>query len=303
MCRTTAECPRCKNLFPVDLMVRTESRKRGCRPILMCADCASHNSSYHTNNDVIMGTAKANAVKVGIEFETSFSDEYSRAMMFEYGFIPTHDGSLDSDGHSNRYGWDENTCEYVSGIMQGLNRASKFALSCDYMMSNGHLKVNNSCGTHFHVSVNDMRDAMGNKTYMGYIRRFYNSLFVPLCEEMKAHPVETTELFGRNFTRWAKEINWESTQSRHDDRYHFINCLAENNIEFRLNKFVNGKQYQKLMKMEVEMVKCIVANFCDHFMDTEWDRTRYEKRTHYRKHKADMTAKKLVKIYRKYANL
>ena len=187
--------------------------------------------------------------------------------------------------------------------MKGLNRASKFALSADYMVQNGHMKVNHTCGTHFHVSIDSMKDANGNKTYMGYIRRFYNSLFVPLCEEMKAHPVETERLFGRFFTGYAKEIGWTTTQTMHSDRYYFINCMADNNIEFRLNKFTSGKQYQELMKMEVEMVKAIVTNFCEHFMDTEWDRNRYEKRTHYRKHKADVTANKLVKIYRKYAGL
>lgn len=303
MCRTTAKCSRCGRVFDVEGMKGTVSRKRGNRVEYMCDRCATRNESYHTGNNVVMGTGKVNRVKVGIEFESSYSDEYARNAMFEYGFIPTHDGSLNSDEHGTRYGWDGSSCEYVSGIMQGLNRASKFALTCDYLVNNGHLAVNNSCGTHFHVSVNDMKDASGSKTYMGYIRRFYNSLFIPLCEEMKAHPVETKALFGRYFTGYAKDIDMYTTQSNSSDRYYFINCLADNNIEFRLNKFVNGKQYQNLMKMEVEMVKCIVANFCEHFMDTEWDRTRYEKRTHYRKHKADVTAKKLVKIFRKYANI
>jgi hypothetical protein len=130
-----------------------------------------------------------------------------------------------------------------------------------------------------------------------------NSLFIPLCEAMQNNPTATEKVFGRTFTSYARPIDWDSTQECHSDRYHFINCLADNNIEFRLNKFTSGKQYQNLMKMEVEMVKCIINNFCDHFMDTEWDRTRYEKRTAYRKHKADVTAKKLVKIFEKYANM
>lgn len=303
MCRLVARCSRCGREFLVGEMVGTVSRKRGNRVEYMCGTCASRNESYHTSNNAVMGTSKANAVKIGIEFESSYSDEYARNAMFEYGFIPTHDASLRTDGDGRRYGWDENTCEYVSGIMQGLNRASKFALTCDHMMAEGHLKVNHSCGTHFHVSVNDMKDCNGNKTYMGYIRRFYNSLFIPLCEEMKAHPVETENLFGRFFTGYAKEIDWNTTQTYHNDRYYFINCMAENNIEFRLNKFTSGKQYQNLMKMEVEMVKCIVSNFCEHFMDRDWDLNRYPTRTEYRKHKASVTAQKLVKIFKKYANI
>ena len=283
-------------------MFGTVSRKRGGQPEYMCADCATHNRQYHTENSAVLGTDKVNKVFCGVEGEFSYSDEFARNAMFEYGFIPTHDSSLSSDGNGSRYGWDGNTCEYVSGLMKGLNRVSKWALTCDYLISEGHLKINSSCGTHFHVSIDSMKDGKGNKTYMGYIRRFYNSLFVPLCEEMKRNPEATVALFGRNFTGYAKAIDMATTQEVHGDRYYFINCMADTNIEFRLNKFVSGKQYQNLMKMEVEMVKCIVTNFCEHFMDTDWDRSRYEKRTQYRKHKADVTAAKLVKIFKKYAN-
>jgi hypothetical protein len=283
-------------------MVGTTSRKRGNRVEYMCTRCATQNEHYHTSNNVETGTRKRHEVKVGIEKETSYTDEYARNVLFEYGFIPTHDGSLRTEGDGMRYGWsDGNTCEYVSPLMNGLNKASKFALTCDYLMSEGHLKVNSSCGTHFHVSVNDMKDEHGMKTYMGYIRRFYHSLFIPLTEEMKANPSTTERMFGRTFTGYAKEITMNA--SPESDRYLWINVLADNNIEFRLNRFTSGKQYQNLMKMEVEMIKCIVTNFCEHFMDTDWDRTRYEKRTHYRKHKADVTAKKLVAIYKKYANM
>lgn len=306
MARTWAICTRCGRKFDVDSMVGTVSRKRGNRVEYMCQRCASENESYHTGNNVLVGTANVIPTQVGIEFESSYSDDYARNAIFEYGFIPTHDGSLFSDGDGQRYGyWDENSCEYVSPIMQGLNKASKFALTCDYLMNNGHLKVNSSCGTHFHVSINSMKDNNGNNTgrnsYMDMVRRFYNSLFIPLCESMKNDREKCERVFGRYFTGYAKEIDQYTTQAAHHDRYYFINCMANNNIEFRLNKFVSGKQYQNLMKMEVEMVKCIVKNFCEHFMDDDFDRTRYENRTAYRKHKADMTAKKLVRLYEKFS--
>lgn len=301
MAKTYATCSRCGATHPVADMVGTVSAKRGGRSEYMCTNCATRNQSYHATNDKVLGTDKVNAVYCGIEFESSYSDEYARNAMFEYGFIPTHDCSLRSDGNGRRYGYDGNTCEYVSGLMKGLNRASKFALTCDKLVNDGHLKVNNSCGTHFHVSIDSMKDEHGDKIYMGYIRRFYNSLFVPLCEAMKTNPVATEALFGRYFTDYAKSITMSTTQTYHNDRYYFINCMADNNIEFRLNRFVNGKQYQTLMKMEVEMVKCIVTNFCEHFNDINFDRNRYETRTAYRKHKASVTAKKLVKLFEKYA--
>ena len=303
MARKQATCSNCGRKFDVDTMVGTTSAKRGGQPEYMCIECARRNNGYHTSNLVVFGTKKVNLTQVGWEHETSYTDDYARNTMFEYGFIPTHDGSLNSDGDESRYGyWDGNSCEYVSGIMQGLNKASKFALTCDRLMKDGHMKINDSCGTHFHVSIDSMKDNAGNHTYMGYVRRFYNSLFVPLCEAMKENPEATEELFGRYFTHYAKEIDMETTQSGHYDRYYFINCLADTNIEFRLNKFVNGKQYQKLMKMEVEMVKCIVKNFCEHFNDTPKDSNRYPNKTSYRKHKAQVTGQKLVEIFRKNIN-
>ena len=126
MANKTATCTHCNNVFYTVDMVATEMPNRGNRKAYMCQTCATRNLHYHASNNVLQGKTKVNAVGLGIELETSFSDEYARNIMFEYGFIPTHDCSLSSDGIGNRYGWDDgNACEYVSGIMQGLNIASK----------------------------------------------------------------------------------------------------------------------------------------------------------------------------------
>ena len=297
--KTTATCTCCGAVHNVSEMVKTAMPNRGNRNAYMCRQCANLNRSYHASNNVLQGKAKNNAVCVGIEHETSYSDEHARNIMFEYGFIPTHDCSLNSDGMGSRYGYDGNACEYVSGIMQGLNIASKWAVTVEKLMSDDHMRINNSCGTHTHISVNSMKDSNGNATYMGYIQRFYHSLFVPLANAMQANTEKTKALFGRYFdSHYCTVI---SEYSNANNRYNFINVTNNSNVEFRLNKFQNAKQYQNLIKMEVEMVKAIVTNFCEHFMDTEWDRRRYETRTAYRKHKAQVTAKKLVKLYEKYS--
>lgn len=302
MAKTYATCSRCGAVHLVSEMVGTVSAKRGGRSEYMCRHCATENERYHTTNDKVLGTDKVNAVFCGIEFETSFSDEYARNAMFEYGFIPTHDSSLHSDGNDNRYGWyDGNTCEYVSGLMKGLNRASKFALTCDKLVSDGHLKVNDSCGTHFHVSIDSMKNADGEKVYISYIQRFYHSLFIPLNEAMESNPEAMKALFGRGFGHYCEAITANADPKW--NRYLWVNLTNDSNIEFRLNRFASGKQYQNLMKMEVEMVKCIVANFCEHFNDTDIDSRRYANMRQYRKHKAEVTAQKLVKIYKKYANI
>lgn len=298
---TTAKCTCCGTIQATDSMIKTAMAKRGGANAYMCTHCATHNQSYHSTGAKNRGTQKVNGVYVGIELETSYTDDYARNMLFEYGLIPTHDGSLQSEGAGSKYGWaDGNACEYVTGILSGLNIASKMCVTIETLKNQGFLKINESCGTHFHVSIDSMKNECGEKVYMGYITRFYQSLFTPLCEAMQAHPHATEALFGRNFSRWAKSVNAYTVAG---DRYNFINVTNNSNVEFRLNKFVSAQQYQNLMKMEVEMVQAIVTNFCQHFNDEPKDKRRYPTKTAYRKHKAQTTAKKLVTIFKKYANI
>ena len=283
-----AECTRCEREFEVSTMIGTPMPNRGGRPAYMCRHCAEHNEWYHTSNDKNRGTEKVNKVFDGHEIEVSYNDAYARNILFEYGLIPTNDSSLSG----------RRTCEFVSGIQSGLNIASKMADTIDRLIREGHLEINNSCGTHFHISIDSMKDKNGNQTYMGYIGRFYHSLFVPLCEAMEADRQKATKVFGRYFTSYAHTIDRNTSIN---DRYNFINVRNDSNIEFRLNKFVSAEQYKNLMKMEVEMTKCIVKNFCEHFNDTPTDSRRYPNKTSYRKHKAQVTANKLVNLYEKYS--
>lgn len=303
MAKNYAFCTCCGAVHPISEMVKTAMPNRGGRNAYMCGQCAKINRSYHATNTKNQGTAKANKVFTGTEFETSYTDDFARNVMFEFGFIPTHDCSLESDSYDNRYmgGWsnDGTTCEYVSGIISGLNMPSKWAVTFEKLINDGHMKVNSSCGTHFHVSIDSMRNANGEQIYMNYIRRFYHSLFVPMCNAMRDNAAATEKLFGRYFDyHYCLAIDTNTDVS---DRYNFINVTNDSNIEFRLNKFKNAKQYQNLMKFEVEVVKCVITNFCEHFNDSEIDSRRYPNMTAYRKHKAAVTANKLVKLFEKYS--
>lgn len=287
----TAKCQCCNAIHPVSEMVKTQLPKRGNASAYMCQRCALTNQGYHSQSNKNRGTQKQNAVCVGIELETAYTNDNARNQLFAYGMIPTNDCSLSG----------RRTCEYVSGIIKGLNIPSKLAVSIENLMHSGELQINESCGTHFHVSVNNMQNENGEAVYMGYIQRFYHSLFVPLCEAMQANPEATKALFGRYFQGdYCQAVNANSYTG---DRYLFINVTNSSNIEFRLNKFQNAKQFQNLMKMEIEMVQTIITNFCEHFNDEKIDARRYENITAYRKHKASMTAGKLVKIFKKYANI
>lgn len=285
----TAKCTCCNTVQFVDQMVKTSMPNRGGANAYMCQRCATQNQFYHANNNKNRGTNKANNVMIGHEYEVSYNDDYARNIMFEYGLIPTHDCSLIG----------RRTCEFVTGIQSGLNIASKMVVTIENLINENHLEINDSCGTHFHVSINAMKNENGEQVYMNYIKRFYHSLFIPLCETMQANPEATKNLFGRDFSDWARPVNQYTNA---EIRYNFINVTNNSNIEFRLNKFQSAKQMQNLMKMEVEMVQTIVTNFCEHFNDEKIDSRRYANITEYRKHKANITAKKLVKIYEKYAS-
>lgn len=287
----TATCQCCNRQFPTAEMVKTAMPKRGNASAYMCRRCAESNQSYHSQSNKDRGTQKVNQVFVGLELETAYTSDNARNQLFAYGMIPTNDCSLRGS----------RTCEYVSGIIQGLNIPSKLAVSIENLMNDGELQINDSCGTHFHISINAMKNAQGEQIYMNYIKRFYHSLFLPLTEVMQANPEVTETLFGRYFTHYAEAIA-ESSQPEYN-RYLFINVTNASNIEFRLNKYQNAKQFQNLMKMEVEMVQAIVTNFCEHFNDENIDSRRYNNMREYRKHKASVTANKLVKIFKKYANI
>lgn len=288
---TTAKCTCCHAVNFTAEMVKTPMPNRGNANAYMCRQCATQNRWYHTSNNEIQGKAKVNQVFVGIELETSYTTDNARNQLFEYGMIPTNDCSLSG----------VRTCEYVSGIMQGLNIPSKLAVSIETLMNNGELQINNSCGTHFHISINAMKNDNGEQIYMNYIKRFYHSLFIPLTETMQANEDKTIQLFGRYFQNdYCKPIYQYSDS---ENRYNFINVTNNSNIEFRLNRYQNAKQFQNLMKMEVEMVQAIVTNFCEHFNDEKIDSRRYANMTEYRKHKANVTAGKLVKIFKKYAEI
>lgn len=302
-----AHCRRCDTFQPVRIMVKGYSPNRGGRPQYQCERCATTNEGYGSGNNRSAGTNKAHKERVGVEFESSFSTYQARVQLFDYDFSATHDGSLDADLYERRYVTDYGqndwtTCEYISPLWNGLNIASKWAVSVEKLMATGHLAANDSCGTHFHVSVDNMRDADGHHTYMGYIREYYADIFRPLSDEIARNPILAEKVFGRYFSdEYAKRVRYGSRQVWHNDRYYFVNCMADNNIEFRLNKFVSAAQYQNLMRMEIDMAHAIIANFCEHYNKVPNDRRRYPSQDAYRRHKAETAANKLVKLYKKYS--
>ena len=263
---------------------KVEIAKRGNRYGYMCDFHFRNRESYVTENNYRHGNRKANGFTFSMELETSDSTAKARGELLDFGFIPTSDCTVD--------------VEYKSPIYEGLNAISKQAVTIEKLMNENELEIDETCGTHFHVGHAEHI----NPQTMDYIRRFYHSIFVPLSDVMTANPEKTTAFWGRSFARseWARPINHISDAMEHRN---FVNMEHSYTIEFRLAKFQNAEQYMNVVKFTRDVVNAVIENFVKHFNDTDFDNTRYSNQTEYRKHKATVTANKIVKLYTKYANI
>lgn len=277
MARTIVTCTKCGATHSKYQMIKVDKNNRGGRASYLCMACNSEMHSYYDENNELRGAATVHPFTYGIELETSDSTTKARSELAEYKFMPTHDGTVD--------------VEFKSPIMNNLKSMSHLVKVIDKMMESGDIEIGSNCGTHFHVGHSNL-----NRETMGYIRRFYNSLFVPLCEEMQRHPEKTAEFFGRGFGRWCDTINMSSYAEEHTN---FINVQHNNTLEVRIAFYRNGKQYMNVAKFATKMTEAVMNNFVAHFNDSEWDTSRYATIREYRLHKAQMTAQKIVKIYLK----
>ncbi len=263
-----ANCFNCGRREFVDWMTRINSPSKGY--FYLCDDCLDEEDSYHSTNDILKRKPAKHGMTFGFEFETAERNVESN-LLYQYDFLPTYDGSIGGT-------------EWKSPIYRSMRGLAKMFRSIENVTSVGDTE-----GTHLNVGTFSRQE-------MDYIRRFYHSLFIPLCRSMEEMPHETERLFGRNFTIYAQTIDGDSDPCNHCN---FINVESSNRIEFRLCKFKNTKQYMNLIKMHSEFVTTIRNNFLNHFNrnDHSFDTNR-----NFRFHKAKITANKIVKIFEKYAN-
>ncbi len=266
--------------------VKVPIAKRGDRFGYMCDFHARHLEGYTVENDYRMGERKAHGFTFSAELEVSNATTKARGELVDFGFKPTADCTV--------------SAEFKSPIYEGLNAVSKQCVSIEKLMASGDIRIGNECGTHFHVGHAEFI----NPETMRYIRRFNGSLFVPLSNAIMADPEKAARFFGRRSNRWAEPVtmhdpsgNVEGWQMKHEAMF---NLQHDYTIEFRQAKFVNAKQYMAVAKFARDVVNAIIENFVKHFNDSDYDARRYPNIKAYRKHKADVTANKLVKLYEKY---
>lgn len=237
----------------------------------ICESCVDMECSYYDENAAFARKAAGHGMTWSIELETARRNIESN-WLYQYGFLPTSDGSIGGTE------WKSPIWRSLRGMAQLLRTIEK---KCVF---------DNSCGTHLNIGTYDF-------TKIHMLRRFYHSLFLPVCEHLKKHPEETEQLFGRYFTHYAQPINEDTDPLEHEN---FINLQHDTHIEFRLCKFITADQYMRCIKLCSEWAKTINNNFIAHFNDHEIDSGIKDIRA-YRRHKARITANKMIRIFNKYA--
>lgn len=272
-------CPDCNNIGTV----RIGLDKRGGRPAFLCEWHATHNECYGEggkNNAGAFNKARAKMYRNGIEFETSWTSEKARIEFLGNNFTPTNDGSLEG----------EFTCEYVSPLYHGMNSLVRYVKTIDKYVKSGDIQMNDSCGTHFHMSLNNMVVEHGENV-MRYLRNkeIYKRVFMPLSNILKENPEKCEMLFGRELNpNYANALSESFCDPR--DRYNFINVTNNTNIEFRVFKFRDAKQYTKAMWFARDVVDSIMRNFSDFYQMDEDEIL----------HKCDVVGKKICKKFNEY---
>lgn len=266
--------------------VRVSIAKRGGRNGYMCDEHARRLEGYTVENGFRMGERKAHGFTYSSELEVSGATLKARGELLDFGFKATADCTV--------------TAEFKSPIYEGLNALSKQCVSIEKMLGEGELHIGSECGTHLHVGHAEYI----NGTTMRYLRRFNGSLFVPLSNAIMADQNKAERFFGRRSNHWAQPISMSDPSGDYAG-FQMSHCAMFNlqhdyTVEFRQAKFVSAAQYMAVAKFGRDVVSCLIENFIKHFNDEDFDCRRYDSRTAYRKHKADVTAKKLVKLYEKY---
>lgn len=274
-----------KGVFRLTLATRGERSAYVCEK--HCYD-ANNLESYFAENDYIHGTYKMNGFTYSIELETSDADYKAVFELLNLHFLPTSDSTV--------------YIEFKSPIYDGLNALQKALVSVELLENRGHLSTTetwdyDSIGTHCHVGHKDYI----NRGTMKYLKEYYNELFLPLSNAMVENADATKALYGRDLSgEWAEPIGMYTDANNHSN---FINMQHDNTIEFRTCKFITAKQYMQAVHCNKDMVNCLIENFIKHYNDYDYNRRLYYSIDDYRLHKAQVTAKKLVKLYKKYAGL
>ena len=270
---STFKCACCEHVKPMIDVSGLSAKIAGRGKRFICKECAT-TKAYSTANTVDVHKQAKHGFRFGCELEcVPYSEEDKLAMCSsDYNLIPTRDSSLPFGGVEFKTGIIKN----VSGMKSMLR---SFENHADF--------TDERCGQHINFS--DMY-----MTYDEYdaIRMFAGELFNDLCDYMQKNLDEVEKVCGRKPTVYCElKYNYFG----HGTWLNLTHCGNEEDpekcrIEWRLAKVASPNQYVWLIFMCREMLECIKNNFIA-YLGTDKE-----------EHKTKLTAKKLVKIFQKYAD-
>lgn len=256
----------------------------GGRAQYVCHECYS-GWNNHTYGEHAHGEARGKQAKAGltysVELETRRPDALMRAELAAVDFIATDDCTTDT--------------EFKMAPRGNLNNSKTWS-TIEKLLNEGHAAITDTEGTHIHVGHGtvEVKDEDGNPTpdlinsyTMQQLRWRCHTILEPLIDEWQANPEAVIRVFGR----WFNE-DYAAAKVSSIDRYSAVNVTNKNTIEYRLPRFRTAAQYRACLKLCAELTKTIVTNYMKYAYVSAADPAKLD-------HKAEVTARKLVKVWQK----
>lgn len=290
MCKTTAKCQVCGRELVTSEMQKVKNPKSHYGYI--CSHCLrseDYYSSNEANSTKTTGTKeKTVSITTGFEFETSDNMDANRLKMLEhYGFKATSDGSISGS-------------EYKSPIFNNLNGIAKLMYSMVDSEETGAGFPNlNECGCHVNVWSSDLNEKDWQR-----IQNYYNIIFKPLYDAV-ANDANAYKLFGRGIKNSRYDTYYYRGFGLHHETMVNMqsNKITHPRIELRICAYANNKQFMNCLRFANDFMKTILVNFSRNYMTDSQAQAMgktSEFATAHNRHKAEITAQKLVKVYNKY---
>ena len=281
-----ATCLQCGNPIAPGDGYAAPLASNGGRAQYVCWSCQQgyNDISYgqHAHAAATGKQAKA-GLTYSVELEMRDVDALTRGEMAAVGFVATEDCTTE--------------VEYKMPPRGNLNNAKTWT-TVESLLMRGHCAITAAEGTHIHIGHGDVEhpQADGNPTpnlinhyTMRQLRMRCYTILSPLMDELKSDPAAVVRVFGRWFNP-----DYAICEVSRGDRYAAINVTNNATIEYRLPRFRTAAQYRHCLKTCAALTKTIVTNYMQYAFVSAADPAKLD-------HKAEVTARKLVKVWQKYA--
>ena len=280
-----ATCLQCGNTIAPGDGYAAPLASNGGRPQYICWNCKQgyNDISYGQHaHAAATGKQAKSGLTYSVELEMRNVDALTRGELATVGFIATKDCTTE--------------VEYKMPPRGNLNNGKTWN-TVESLLMRGHCAITAAEGTHIHVGHGtvEAKDDDGNPTpdlinphTMRQLRRRCHAILIPLMDEWKSDPAAVVRVFGRYFNHYA------ICEVSKRDRYAAINITNNTTIEYRLPRFRTAAQYRHCLKTCAALTKTIVTHYMKPAYISAVDPAELD-------HKAEVTARKLVKVWRKYA--